>query len=207
MDFQTLAEIMEQIRRWLSKHFRKHRNQQEEHSPNLFLPAAQLEFGNLGDWSAHRNQAMTVSFPDDGPVIPPHAVSVKDKNIDEDFAGEAEKGQDEEGTGEIHNLPFTPSEVEFNYWIWNAEENLERDRQKLICLILLKRENARINVELAQAWERLSMQELWQEKFRSFRALKTAHLCEKELAWQVERAALTAEIARLQRDEQRQTLF
>lgn len=117
---------MEKIRKQISKRFRKQRKHQEAYSPSLLLPATELESSNLGDWSVHGKQVMTVSCPDDLSVGLRHAASAPDGNMDEDSAVQVAKCQDET---EINNLPFKPSETEVICWFRNAEEGLQRERK------------------------------------------------------------------------------
>lgn len=73
---------------------------------------------------------MTMSCSDYLPVELQHAASVPDRNMGEDSAVHVAKRQEETETDEINNLPLKPSETEVICWFGNAEEGLQRERQK-----------------------------------------------------------------------------
>lgn len=111
---------------------------------------------------------------------------------------------------EIHHLQLQLSkmaarEADALRRLKEAEESLVMQRQKQepdeFNVVTLEEENAKLIAKLAQAASEMNMQDrLWQMKFNILETTNKLMLEERERAWEMEKAALKAEIGRLQKD-------
>lgn len=143
-------------------------------------------------------------------LIHPPAAAKFDHKVEEFLGENAEFGDSDKKDSEgIYDLQLQFSkmaarEAEVLRKFRDAEEALARQRQKQnleqLTLIRLEEENARLVAKMAQMACELNVHELaCQEKFLQLRSLNNVLLREREKAWEIERAALQAEIVGLQK--------